>query len=453
MRSNRLLLVILVAALLPRLAWVAIRWHAAGAELEFDDERLHWQLATNLATHAALVSDDGRFVARMPLYPAFLACFAWAGEGGVLAARLAQALLGAAAAAIAARLARDAFGSRAAWVAGVLVAFDPYSIYFANLLLSEVPFIFVSLALVDSAWRVAAAAGRDDRPSTGSRPLDEAPTSGRAAGTSGDWGLAWWSAAAVFTRPSAAGWIGVLWVILWLMDRDRWRATDRLLRCAMVLALCFLPWGLRNVAVVGDYAWLSANGGVTLYDAQGPQARGDSDQSFLRDMPFLADLGEVERDRLLARWATQEMKRDKLRVLSLAWAKLARTWSLIPNVPGHRAGPTAWVSAGFTVIVMVLAVIGTWRIAGAGRSPPPGHPAPSPPAAARPASSGARRLCGLIWLPVIYFTLLHCIYIGSLRYRVPLMPLLATVAAAAVNGAGRVEKLRGVITPRTESRW
>ena len=56
------------------------------------------------------ITDDGRFVARMPLYPAFLALFAWAGTGGVLFARLAQVFLGAATAWLAARLAGEAFG-------------------------------------------------------------------------------------------------------------------------------------------------------------------------------------------------------------------------------------------------------------------------------------------------------------------------------------------------------
>ena len=42
-----------------------------------------------------------------------------------------------------------------------------------------------------------------------------------------------------------------------------------------------------------------------------------------------------------------------------------------------------------------------------------------------------RRLHVLLWLPVIYFTLVHCAFIGSLRYRVPLMPFVEIAAATA----------------------
>ena len=37
----------------------------------------------------------------------------------------------------------------------------------------------------------------------------------------------------------------------------------------------------------------------------------------------------------------------------------------------------------------------------------------------------------LLWLPVLYFTLVHCVFVGSLRYRVPLMPFVSIAAATA----------------------
>jgi hypothetical protein len=105
-------------------------------------------------------------------------------------------------------------------------------------------------------------------------------------------------------------------------------------------------------------------------------------------------------------------------VLELAWIKFLRTWSLTPNACEYRGGLTALASAVFTAITLLLALVGLLRTL------------------ARPNSTAIplrdrRRLHLLLWLPVIYFTLVHCVYIGSLRYRVPLMPFLEISAAAA----------------------
>jgi hypothetical protein len=195
----------------------------------------------------------------------------------------------------------------------------------------------------------------------------------------------------------------------------------RLLTRALLIGLLLSPWGMRNVAVLGDFAWLSANGGVTLYDAQGPQADGSSDQSFLKNMPQLAGLSEIELDRALGRLAVEQMQSDPLRVLQLAWVKLLRMWNPLPNVAEYRGGLTAWIGAAYTVAVLALAL---WAAGLSLRQ------------RSRPRST---RLQFQLWLPVAVFTLLHCIYIGSVRYRVPLMPMLAISAAAVVAPAARLQ--------------
>jgi uncharacterized membrane protein len=393
--------VIFAVAAAVRIAWVLLRWYQAGPALEFSDEELHWQLARNLVEHGTLVSDDGRYAARMPVYPLFLACFAWAEQVGTLLARLAQALMGAAAAWAVFRLASAALGRRVAWVGGALACFDPYAVFFANLLLTEVLLTLMAVGLVASAWHLATQGG-------------EKRSSGLA-------GVALLGPVAIVTRPSATGWIALLWLVLWLFDVRKARATRRVGLCVLVLGVFMLPWGLRNRAVLGSFAWLSTNGGVTLYDAQGPQAKGDSDQSFLQRMPELAGLDEVERDRMLRQFAIEQMWNDKARVLRLAGVKFLRTWSLTPNVESYRGGVVGLASAAFMIVVLIAAAVGLWRaVAWHGQTPTASGPA-----------HGTRRLLVLLWLPVVYFTLLHCVFVGSLRYRVPLMPFVEITAAAA----------------------
>ena len=156
---------IFAAALLLRAGWVSYGWNQAGPALEFDDEPLHWQLATNLVERGELVTDDGRRAARMPVYPLFLALFAWMGQSGILVARLTQALLGAVTALLAYHLARKALGTRAGLVAGLLVCCDPYAIFFANLLLTEVLFIIFAVGLTACIWLVATQTARARWPS------------------------------------------------------------------------------------------------------------------------------------------------------------------------------------------------------------------------------------------------------------------------------------------------
>jgi 4-amino-4-deoxy-L-arabinose transferase-like glycosyltransferase len=447
--------IIFLVGLTLRVAWVLLRWSKQGAAFEFPDEDLHWQLASNLVSDGTLVSDDGRFAARLPAYPLFLALFAWAGESGILIARLAQAALGAATAWIAYSFVHRAFDRRAAIVAGVLVCIDPYAVFFANLLLTEVLFGFFAVGLTACAWLLVTQRTRPN---------------GFAAV-----GVAVLGAAALMTRPSAAGWIALLWAALWLFEKQRKRATRRLTLQVVVLAVCLIGWGLRNRAVIGAPAWLSTNGGVTLYDAQGPQADGSSDQTFLSELPELAALDEVQRDRKLRQLAIAEMREDPGRVWALAWTKFRRTWSLIPNVADYRGGFTGLVSAAFTAAVLLGALVGLartlWpkavrleetidpnrdRERAAGLNRDRERAANGPRAGAGGSDSAAaagmlwtrqrRRLHMLLWLPMVYFTLVHCVFIGSLRYRVPLMPFLEIAAATAfaqIHSPGKRSALEG----------
>ncbi len=388
---------VFLVALVLRLAWVV--WRAAGAAptLEFDDEALHWQLAQNLVGDGILATDDGRYAARMPLYPLFLALFAWRGPGGILAARLAQAVIGAITAWLVYRFAQEALGRRPGLIAGLLAACDPYSIFFCNLLLTEVLFTLAGVGLTYTAWMTL-------------RRPHEISRRGLVA-------LALLGPIAILTRPSAAAWIPLIWLVLWLFSENRIRAAYRMIGLGLVCVALLLPWGLRNRLVIGSYAWLSTNGGVTLYDAQGPQATGASDQSFLQHMPELAALDEVQVDRRLGALARRHMWHDPYRVVRLAGVKFARTWNPRPNYEQYRGGLAGLVSAAFMLPVIVASLVGVFRLVGQLGSPS--------------ARRRRRLLIVLLWLPIAYFTLVHCIYIGSLRYRVPLMPFMIISAAAA----------------------
>src|SRR5690606_39073803 len=93
--------------------------------------------------------------------------------------------------------------------------------------------------------------------------------------------------------------------------------------------------------------------------------------------------------------------------------KFLRTWSLVPNVAEHRAGRSAVISAAWMAVVLAAAAVGAWRIRRTWRVG-----------------------CFLIW-PVVGFTLVHMIFVGSVRYRVPTMPCLYVLAAIGVASIRR----------------
>ena len=90
-------------------------------------------------------------------------------------------------------------------------------------------------------------------------------------------------------------------------------------------------------------------------------------------------------------------------------SKLLRTWSPVPNMPEARAEAHYWwASLVAYIIVMGGATLGAVVLA---RQP--------------------RQLL-LLAAPVLYVTLMHMIIVGSVRYRLPIEPMLYVMAGIAL---------------------
>jgi hypothetical protein len=96
------------------------------------------------------------------------------------------------------------------------------------------------------------------------------------------------------------------------------------------------------------------------------------------------------------------------RVLQLAAIKFGRMWNVWPNEPQFRSWPVRWRCSS-RIPIMVLAIWGSWKFRDRGWP------------------------CVLLWLPAVYLTLLHIIFVSSIRYREPAMlPLIVLAAGTAV---------------------
>jgi hypothetical protein len=186
------------------------------------------------------------------------------------------------------------------------------------------------------------------------------------------------------------------------------------LTVAFVIFIGLLPWAFRNHHLLGKWIWTTTNSGVTLYDGFNPTASGGSDQRFLAEMPVLQTINEAERSQYLRESALSWISNHPTEALGLVIKKIARTWSPMPLSAEYGRGVYRWTGAIYAIPFDLLVLIGLF----------------SP--ALRP---GAKTL---LLIPAIYFSIVHGMSVGSLRYRIPVEPVLAVVAAAGIVGNQKV---------------
>jgi 4-amino-4-deoxy-L-arabinose transferase-like glycosyltransferase len=398
-RDTRPAVWIFLLALVLRCVWVTLQGSPQPPEsgLTYPDEFVYWHLAESLASGEGLRDEFGYRATYMPLYPAFLAPFTKL-PNGLLYARLLQAFIGAAAVLPVYLIALAIAGRRAAVLAALLTALDPFLAFgMSHLILTET--IFTTLLYI-AMW-LTWPSRPNESTATPSHPLIG--------------GAAW--AAAIYTRPSVAGFIPVWLLVRSWRGRPRYQTVLHSAGIAVYVLIFLFPWAVRNRMLLGEWCWLTTRDGISLYDGLGPNANGGSNLALTKTMPAAQGLSELEWDRYFRDKAWRAAADHPMRVLRLAGVKFLRTWSLVPNEPNSRTPLKMIVSLIWMIGVLVLAVVGAirWRC----------------PSTAI-----------LLLLPALYFTALHMIVVGSVRYRVPVMPALYILAGLAL-AAGYAQRRRG----------
>jgi len=433
--SYRLTLaLLLVIAFAARFA-VSLTWqtHLDQHLFGMADSESYWALGQTIAEGKPYAfGEDQARVFRTPGYPILLApvirCF---GEGfkGVFWARAEAALFGVLAVAGVWWLTRLLFDDSSALLAAALATFYPGAVASSVLILSEAPFcplLLLNLGLWIKAW--------------------QAPTKQRTA--------AWASAAgivaglATLVRPSwllftpFAAIVGLLIALVWKdvknaaslgvvqpddasSQKNAAGPFQNVLRrhaviaCWMLLALMLTmsPWWIRNAWVTGHFIPTTLQVGASLYDGLNPEATGASNMDFVdeftaqeRKIPpqNLGDSLEIQLDRRMRSEAIRWAQDHPGRVLQLAGIKFLRMWNFWPNEARFLRGPIPWVVFFTYTPILFFAIMGAWRTQGRG---------------------WPYMLC---WLPAVYLTLLHMVFVSSIRYREPAMLALLAFAAAAL---------------------
>jgi len=416
---GRTLALILAVALVLRLAagWWWQQRLPPGTQFGFGDSAGYWELAGHIARGEPYEAGPDRLkIFRTPGYPVALApLFLLRDNPPVLWARAEAALFATAAVGGVAWLGRLLFDQRTALLAAAIAAVYPEAIALGAFVLSEAaftPLMVLHLGLWVVAWQA------------GSTP--------KVAGCSLAAGIA--GGLATLVRPSWLLFVPfalVVGITLSLRQRNAtegvpysaWRR-HLLIGGVMLAGLCLamLPWWIRNYRVAGRFVPTSLQVGASLYDGISPQATGASHMEFVgrfataqraADAQPGADTRGTFEERLDRRFrdaALDFARRDPARVLQLAGIKLLRMWSPLPNAADFQSTTLRLILAVTYTPLIMLALVGAWRF--------------------------ARRdwPCFLFVMPAVYFTLLHVVFVSSIRYRQPaLLPLIVLAAAVIVQ--------------------
>jgi 4-amino-4-deoxy-L-arabinose transferase-like glycosyltransferase len=428
-----MLWVILALGLLLRLGWGLSRPADQRAIDALPDQREYLSIAQNILSGHGANFFDPRFgqivyAYRMPGYSWLIAACGCQ----VRIVRLVQVLLDTATVLAIFLLARrlqdpQQASDRAGIAAALLVAANPFLIFFSGLILSETLFtamlawgmvLLVSPARKSRAWFIGAALLALSiyvRPSALLLPIILTVGSARLA-----WQLVGWvysptipgrkHAVGEYTHPTIhqTSPENIATPLPVGSERFAMRSWTRGVAAAILVALALAPWAWRNSQsdVVGHWVWTTTNDGITAYDGWNPAATGGSDQSFIRDMPELRTMGEVERSQYLAHRAREFVMHYPKRALSLSFIKLARLWSPIPlseqySLPAYRLAGLVY-SVPFDLLVLAGLIRGKL----------------------------ARTAKVFLLIPAIYLTVVHMASVGSLRYLLPAIPPMSVVAGS-----------------------
>ena len=394
------------------------------------DAEGYWELGRKLADgNEYSIYDPPRQVLRMPGFPLFLAgAMKLTGESH-LAIRLLLAAVGTGACGLVYWLGRELFDTDIGLIATAIVAVSPTLIVFSVMFLSETLFAAALMASLIAFAKLSVSllpsplggegSGVRGGPSNSTAPHPSPLPKGERESVQRNWfAITAGVLAAVATlvrptwlliAPAFAVWHGLR------NGRAGWVQSGLLIAG---LAVTLSPWVIRNYLATGHPVVTTLWVGPSLYDGLRPSATGDSDMAFIEQDGVYDRMSEYDADQHYRRAAREFVTANPGRTLQLAFAKLARFWSPVPNAAQFGS---VWVQIGVLacfVPLVVLAIAGWWHTR----------------------RDVSRWLLPLA--PIVYFSLVHAVFVGSLRYRLPAEYPLAVLAAV---GGRSLMKTRGTL--------
>jgi 4-amino-4-deoxy-L-arabinose transferase-like glycosyltransferase len=375
------------------------------------DEQHYRDLALNLLEGRGFASASGPTSLRPPLYPAMMAAvWSVAGAANYQAVRVVQIAFGMATAALVFWLGRTLWNDRAGLFAAAIVAFYPTLVLTNFLLLTETVFTFLLTAFVAI---VVALVGR--------------PRLLTAAAAGGVLALAALTRSIAWPLP-----VVLVPLLLWALPGPLVRrfAMAACLTAAFVAVIA--PWSVRNTRLQRVPVVIDTIGGLNLmmgnyahtphrriWDAVSMRGEKNWVTGIPAEPPGGGQWTEGQKERWARAQAVEYMRQHPVQTLWRSIIKATDFWALdrdfIAGIAQGLFSPPAvlgWLLSLAMLLafplVLGLAVLGAWFT-------PPDW-----------------RIHVLLLLVVFFFTALHAIVFGHPRYRLPLTPIFALYAGAAL---------------------
>ena len=352
------------------------------------DANGYWELARHIAHGKEYaIYTPPRRVLRTPGFPLLLAASMRLFGENIFAATLLMASIGTINCGLTWFLARRMVGDTVALIALAIVAVSPLQIGISIQILSETWFSFWLLLCLLALEQTI-------RSSTNKQLLIWSLLSGILTGLT------------TLVRP---GWI--LWTGLSTLLVLTFAVRPVSIRLRTVGCLCLgcwlalLPWAIRNHQVTGHWVYTSLWSGPSLYDGLHPGATGLSDMTFFDQENVLVHMSEFEMNEHYKQRAWEFARTQPVRTLELAVLKAMRYLSPSLNASGFSDGPLKIVCLAWYSAFLLLLIPGTISLRNSPFS-----------------------LCLLI-APFLQFLLVHMVFVGSIRYRLPVEFPLTIVAA------------------------
>ena len=399
------ILFILVIALAVRLL-AAGYWQSRleeGQTFRFGDSDGYWQLSARIANGEPYeYNSEHAKVFRTPGYPIFLSPLFWFWpEPPVMVARVVGSLCGVISVWLTWLIALRLFSPFTARYAAWLVCLYPGAVAISILVLAEA--LFVPIMLGQFLAMAYAYGTRKE-----SIHFRWVVLSGILNGL------------ACLTRPSWILFLPFMTFAGLIFFGDRKKQALFFLVSIVCTCLVMMPWWIRNYQVTGRFVLTSLQTGTSLYDGLNPDATGASDMQFApvmkKELLKKYSKQNIGPDNEFEYWFNEQMKQRSLswawenpnRVLALSWIKFQRIWNPMPNANEIGSSTIRWGIALFFIPSLLLAFAGIYL---------------------HRRNYLAMAIC---LFPTVYFTLLHMVFVGSIRYRQPPFILLLILSGSVL---------------------
>ena len=404
------LALIIVALVLRVMAAILVERHVQNAGRAFlieGDANGYWALAQKIAAgQDYAIHEPPRHVLRMPGFPLLLAASIRAFDHSVFAARIVLAFVATACCWLTYRLGSVVHMRRSGFWAAMFVAVNPLHIGNSVLILSETWFTFWMLLSLLGLVKLIDRFSIPKAASENSAKKFALPSTWRLILESGLAGIL--IGGAVLVRPGFLPWLALAACSVLLLLRRT--VAIRTLALSCLVAGCFVvlfPWAARNAAVTDHWVFTSLWSGPSLYDGWNPDATGASDMEFFDEESVMQKQGmsEFEMNEHYKQRAFDFAKANPDRVLELAAIKAKRLLSPVPNAVASASWGVKAACVAVWAVLFGFALVGF-----------------------------ASRQCDGIGIlvtvgPLLLFLLVHMVFVGSVRYRLPVEFPLSVLAA------------------------